>query len=177
MKTQEILHYAAGPCFLGKVLIATSGKGVCAIVFGDTVPPLVDAVQAMFPLCQLQHGGIAKQLLPLVQDHIAHPDRKPGYPLDVRGTPFQKKVWKELRRIPCGKTSTYRKLAERVGNPNAARAVGSACARNPLSIFIPCHRAVRTDGSLANYAWGVERKRALQEQEAALMKGKHNGIA
>ncbi len=177
MNAREILHYAAGTCFLGKVLIASSEKGVCAIVFGDTVAPLVDAVQAMFPHCQLKNGGNAKDFLPLVQDHIAHPDHSPEYPLDVRGTPFQKKVWKELRRIPCGKTSTYRKMAERLGNPKAARAVGSACARNPLSITIPCHRAVRSDGSLANYAWGVERKRALQEQEAALMKGKHNGIA
>ena len=87
-------------------------------------------------------------------------------PLDVRGTAFQQRVWKALRQIPAGTTTTYTKLAAKIGRPRAVRAVAHACASNAIAVAIPCHRVVRTDGALAGYRWGVERKRALLEREA-----------
>jgi AraC family transcriptional regulator, regulatory protein of adaptative response / methylated-DNA-[protein]-cysteine methyltransferase len=88
-------------------------------------------------------------------------------PLDVRGTAFQQRVWQALREIPPGKTVTYTEIARAIGEPKAVRAVAGACASNNLAVAIPCHRVVRNDGSLSGYAWGVERKRALIEREAA----------
>ena len=88
-------------------------------------------------------------------------------PLDVRGTAFQRRVWKALRAIPVGSTASYTEIAERIGSPKAVRAVAGACAANAIAVAIPCHRVLRTDGSLSGYRWGVERKRALLEREAA----------
>ena len=87
-------------------------------------------------------------------------------PLDVRGTAFQQRVWQALRKIPAGSTATYAQIAQRIGAPDAVRAVGQACAANPIAVAIPCHRVVRHDGALSGYRWGVERKRALLEREA-----------
>jgi AraC family transcriptional regulator of adaptative response/methylated-DNA-[protein]-cysteine methyltransferase len=87
-------------------------------------------------------------------------------PLDVQGTAFQQRVWQALREIPAGRTATYTEVASRIGAPTAVRAVAGACAANALAVAIPCHRVVRTDGSLSGYRWGVERKRALLEREA-----------
>ena len=88
-------------------------------------------------------------------------------PLDVRGTAFQQRVWQALREIPAGETASYSTIAERIGSPKAVRAVAQACALNTIAVAIPCHRVVRNDGGLSGYRWGVERKRALLEREAA----------
>ena len=93
------------------------------------------------------------------------PTRGANLPLDVRGTAFQQRVWQALQKIPPGATATYTQIAQRIGQPNAVRAVASACAANPLAVAIPCHRAVRVDGGLAGYRWGVARKRALLKRE------------
>jgi AraC family transcriptional regulator of adaptative response/methylated-DNA-[protein]-cysteine methyltransferase len=86
-------------------------------------------------------------------------------PLDLRGTAFQRRVWAALRRIPAGETISYAALASRIGQPRAARAVAAACAANPVAVLVPCHRVVRTDGTLSGYRWGVERKRELLTRE------------
>jgi AraC family transcriptional regulator of adaptative response/methylated-DNA-[protein]-cysteine methyltransferase len=98
---------------------------------------------------------------------VTQPGRAMTLPLDVRGTAFQQAVWRELSRIPPGETLSYAALAARAGNPNAVRAVGSACGANPVAMLIPCHRAKRADGSLGGYAWGLSIKRKLLEREAA----------
>lgn len=95
------------------------------------------------------------------------PARSIDLPLDARGTPFQQKVWDVLRAIPAGATVTYAELATRLGDPKATRAVAGACAANKLAVAIPCHRVPRADGSLPGYRWGVQRKRALIDREAA----------
>ena len=98
---------------------------------------------------------------------IEAPGRRFDLPLDIRGTAFQQRVWQALRAIPAGSTATYAEIAKAVGRPRAVRAVAQACAANPLAVAIPCHRVVRTDGDLSGYRWGVERKRALLDREAA----------
>ena len=97
---------------------------------------------------------------------VEAPDIGLDLPLDVRGTAFQQRVWQALREIPAGSTASYSDIAQRIGSPNAVRAVAGACAANALAVAIPCHRVVRTDGALSGYRWGVERKRALLEREA-----------
>jgi AraC family transcriptional regulator of adaptative response/methylated-DNA-[protein]-cysteine methyltransferase len=100
---------------------------------------------------------------------ITRPEAQPELPLDVRGTAFQAQVWRALQKIPPGQTTTYREIAAALGRPRAVRAVARACAGNDLAVLVPCHRVVRSDGTLAGYRWGIERKRALlaREQEAA----------
>jgi AraC family transcriptional regulator of adaptative response/methylated-DNA-[protein]-cysteine methyltransferase len=103
----------------------------------------------------------------IVVGFVEAPARGLELPLDVRGTAFQQRVWEVLRSIPVGSTRTYGEIAELLGTPRAVRAVAQACASNPLAVAIPCHRVVRTDGSLSGYRWGVERKRALLAREVA----------
>jgi O-6-methylguanine DNA methyltransferase len=163
------IHFAVGECALGSVLVARSERGVCAILLGDDPGALARELQDRFPRARLIGGDPGfEHLIARVIGYIDTPSRGLGLPLDVRGTAFQQRVWQALRDIPPGTTTTYAELAERIGQPKAVRAVGSACAANPLGVAVPCHRVVRTDGSLAGYRWGVERKRALLEREGAL---------
>ncbi len=103
-----------------------------------------------------------------VVDLIERPDQALELPLDIRGTDFQMRVWDALRKVPAGTTVCYTFLAEQIGAPNAVQAVAQACAANPLAVAIPRHRAIRGQGDLAEYRWGIERKRALLEREAAV---------
>jgi AraC family transcriptional regulator of adaptative response/methylated-DNA-[protein]-cysteine methyltransferase len=163
---QEILSYAVGKSTLGTVLVASSAKGVAAILIGDDTPALVEELQASFPGAALRatdDDRLIGRVVGLVEDPSGTVDLR----LDIRGTPFQQKVWAALQAIPAGVTETYSDLAIRVGDPKAVRAVAGACAANKLAVAIPCHRVLRTDGSLSGYRWGVERKRALIEREAA----------
>jgi AraC family transcriptional regulator of adaptative response/methylated-DNA-[protein]-cysteine methyltransferase len=163
---RETLSYAVGKSTLGSVLMASSAKGVAAILIGDDIPVLVAELRASFPdvaLRAVDDDRLIGRVVGLVED----PSGSIDLPLDIRGTPFQEKVWAALRTIPAGATATYSDLAARVGDPKAVRAVASACAANKLAVAIPCHRVLRTDGSLSGYRWGVERKRALIEREAA----------
>jgi AraC family transcriptional regulator of adaptative response/methylated-DNA-[protein]-cysteine methyltransferase len=98
--------------------------------------------------------------------YVATPEVGLDLPLDVQGTAFQRRVWRELQAIPRGQTSSYSRVARAIGRPDAARAVAQACAANPLAVAVPCHRIVRADGALGGYKWGVARKRALVEREA-----------
>jgi AraC family transcriptional regulator of adaptative response/methylated-DNA-[protein]-cysteine methyltransferase len=163
--TAEI-RFATGQCSLGAILVARSDQGVCAILLGDDAEVLVRDLEERFPRAELISGGAEfEELVAKVVGFIEAPGLALELPLDVQGTAFQQRVWQALREIPAGQTATYREIAGRIGAPGAVRAVAGACAANPLAVAIPCHRVVRTDGSLSGYRWGVERKQALLERE------------
>lgn len=162
------VNFAIDRCSLGFVLAASRGHGVCAILLGDNTDELKHELQSRFPLASLiKDGSDAKTLVAAVVRGIEAPSRDLDLPLDVKGTAFQRRVWQALRAIPAGKTVSYADLAERIGSPKAVRAVAQACAANALAVAIPCHRVVRSDGSLSGYRWGVERKRRLLDLEAS----------
>jgi len=162
------IHFAVGDCTLGVVLVARSDRGICAILLGDDAEVLLRDLQDRFPRAQLiGDDPDFEHLIAAVIGVVEHPSQGLDLPLDVRGTAFQQRVWQALREIPPGATETYSEIAHRIGAPTAARAVGGACAANALAVAIPCHRVVRTDGSLSGYRWGVERKRTLLEREGA----------
>lgn len=162
------IRFAVGECSLGAILVAATRKGICAIRFGDDPDALVRDLQDRFPKARLIGGDPEfERWVAQVVGLVEAPARGLDLPLDVRGTAFQQRVWAALREIPPGETATYAEIAGRVGAPSAARAVARACAANPVAVAIPCHRVVRQDGSLSGYAWGVERKRALLDREAA----------
>lgn len=161
------IHFAIGHCSLGAVLVARSARGICAILMGDEPEPLVRDLQDRFPKARLIGGDAGfEHLVAAVIAHVEEPARGVDLPLDVRGTAFQQRVWQALRQIPPGTTTTYSELARNIGCPKAVRAVAGACAANALAVVIPCHRVVRTDGSLSGYRWGVERKRTLLKRES-----------
>jgi AraC family transcriptional regulator of adaptative response/methylated-DNA-[protein]-cysteine methyltransferase len=161
-----VIRFAVGECSLGSILVAASDKGVCAILLGDDAELLVRDLQDRFHNAELISGdasfdGWVAKVIGLVENPTLGLD----LPLDIRGTAFQVRVWQALRRIPCGKTATYVKIAQQIGQPRAARAVAQACAANPLAVAIPCHRVIRTDASLSGYRWGVTRKAELLKRE------------
>ena len=161
-----LIRFAVGECSLGSILVAATQKGVCAIELGDDPQKLVRSFQDRFPRARLVGGDNEfEQQVAKVVGLVEAPARRLELPLDIRGTAFQQRVWKALRAIPPGSTATYTDVARRIGAPRAVRAVARACASNAIAIAIPCHRVVRTDGSLAGYRWGVARKRALLERE------------
>lgn len=162
------IRFAVGECSLGSILVAATDKGVCAIQFGDDPDALVRNLQDAFSKAKLVGGDAAfEQLVAKVVGFIEAPQHGLDLPLHVRGTAFQQKVWRALRKIRPGTTASYAAIAERIGEPKAVRAVAQACGANPVAVAIPCHRVVRRDGALSGYRWGVERKRALLEKEAA----------
>lgn len=163
-----IIRFAVGECSLGAILVARSDKGICAITLDDDPEALVRDLQDRFPKAELIGGDTEfEQLVAQVVGFIEAPRIGLDLPLDVRGTAFQERVWQALRRIPAGETASYADIAQRIGEPKAARAVAQACAANKIAVAIPCHRVVRHDGGLSGYRWGVERKRALLERESA----------
>jgi AraC family transcriptional regulator of adaptative response/methylated-DNA-[protein]-cysteine methyltransferase len=164
----EDLRFAVGECSLGAILVASSDKGVAAILLGDDPDALVRDLQDRFPRARLVGGdGDYEALVARVVGLVEAPGLGLDLPLDVRGTAFQQRVWQALRDIPAGETASYADIARAIGSPAAVRAVAGACAANALAIAIPCHRVVRADGALSGYRWGVERKRALIEREAS----------
>jgi AraC family transcriptional regulator of adaptative response/methylated-DNA-[protein]-cysteine methyltransferase len=165
----ESVHFAVGECSLGSVLVAATGTGVCAILLGDEPDALVRNLQDRFPKARLVGGDAGfERLVARVVGLVEAPGAAIELPLDVRGTAFQQRVWQALRKIPAGSTASYAEIARRIGMPKAVRAVAQACGANPVAIAIPCHRVVRHDGGVSGYRWGVERKRALLEREAAV---------
>lgn len=165
-ETREEIRFASGECVLGMVLVASSERGVCAILLGDNAGELTRDLRRQFPRARLRDGSPALQpLLEKVAAFLASPSVGLDVPLDVRGTDFQQRVWQALREIPAGSTESYAEVARRLGAPGSAKEVGEACAANALAVVIPCHRVVRTDGGLGGYRGGVKRKRALLERE------------
>lgn len=162
----EIIRYAVAPCSLGLVLVAGTPRGICAIEFGDDADALVGELRARLPRATLKPAEADfHDWLETVLSFIEAPAKGLDLPLDIRGTAFQQRVWAALRDIPPGTTLTYAELARKIGRPSATRAVARACASNRIAVAIPCHRVIRTDGTLAGYHWGMERKQALLERE------------
>ena len=160
------IRFAVGQTSLGAILVASSKKGIAAILLGDDPDELVRDLQDRFPKARLigaDHDYEA--VVARVVGFVEAPEIGLNLPLDVRGTAFQQRVWQALQKIPVGKTVSYTEVARRIGSPNAVRAVAGACAANNLAVAVPCHRVVRNDGSLSGYAWGVERKRILLARE------------
>lgn len=164
---QEELRFAVGQCSLGKILVAATAKGVAAILIGDDPDALARDLRHRFPNAHLIGGDADyEKLVAQVIGMVEAPHLGIDLPLDIRGTAFQQRVWQALRDIPAGTTASYADIAARIGAPKAVQAVAGACAANPLAVVIPCHRVVRSDGALAGYRWGIERKRALIDREA-----------
>lgn len=162
------IFFAVGSCSLGLILLARSDSGICAVFLGDDPAALVQDLQRQFPGAELLAANEdLGQLLEQVRSFVESPGDSLDVKLDVRGTAFQQRVWQALREIPAGKTVTYTDVAHMIGAPKAVRAVAQACGANTLAVVIPCHRVVRSDGNLAGYRWGVERKRALLRNEQA----------
>lgn len=160
------IRYTTAACPLGRVLVAASERGVCAVQFGDSDRELELGLRSEFPNAEVKAAGT--ELRGWVQEivkAVAGRQPHPGVPLDLRCTAFQRQVWEALLRIPCGSTRSYRQIATDIGRPQAARAVARACATNPVAVLIPCHRVVRKGGEMGGYRWGVERKRKLLQGE------------
>ncbi|EFV86493.1 O6-methylguanine-DNA methyltransferase [Achromobacter xylosoxidans C54] len=161
------IRFAVGQCALGALLVAASDTGICEIALHEDPEQLVRNLQDRFKAARLIGADREfEQWMAAVVGFVENPSVGLHLPLDVRGTAFQRRVWEALREIPVGTTATYTDIAERIGSPRSVRAVARACATNNIALAIPCHRVVRTDGSLAGYRWGIERKRELIEREA-----------
>jgi AraC family transcriptional regulator of adaptative response/methylated-DNA-[protein]-cysteine methyltransferase len=159
------IGYAVGDCPLGKLLIATTPRGLCSVILGDSDKELARQLRAQFPLAKIQpEPRLASMLAQVVSQFSEHPATL-DLPLDLRATAFQMRVWEALRRIPRGETRSYAQLAASLGQPTAVRAVARACATNPVAVVVPCHRVIGSNGKLTGYRWGVERKKKLLEIE------------
>ncbi|BCH01188.1 methylated-DNA--[protein]-cysteine S-methyltransferase [Mesorhizobium loti] len=168
--TLDAIAYAVGQSAIGKILAARSAIGVCAILIGSDADALEQDLADRIPgKVLVEDKGALHDDLAAIARFIETPGAGLDLPFDIRhGTPFQQRVWEVLRAIPCGATITYTALARRLGQPYGARAVATACAANAIALGIPCHRVVRADGTLSGYRWGIERKRALLDKEAAI---------
>ncbi|WCN07735.1 bifunctional transcriptional activator/DNA repair enzyme AdaA [Marinomonas mediterranea] len=168
----EIIHYACRKTALGDMIMAATNKGVCSVQFGDEKSSLLSLLCDEFPEAQfvISAARDAPELdswIAALDKHISQGAPRPDVPLDIRGTAFQIKVWQFLLSIKEGDVMSYSEVAEHIDNPKATRAVGTACGKNPVGILIPCHRVLRSDGSLGGYRWGLERKRAILDMEKA----------
>jgi AraC family transcriptional regulator of adaptative response/methylated-DNA-[protein]-cysteine methyltransferase len=165
----ELIRYAVADSPLGSLMVAATRRGVCSIGFGEDVAELLADLTRRYPKAQVQR--MDAELGYAVEAIIALLDESPKaarLEWDIRATAFQMKVWKALRGIPRGVTKTYKQIAEEIGHPGSARAVGGAIGKNPLAVAVPCHRVVGSDGKLTGWHWGLERKRMLLEREGAL---------
>jgi len=160
-----LIQYTTATCDLGRVMLAGTGRGVCAVSIADTDDAHEAFLRSEFPAAELvrEDAALAMWLGELLKAAAGEPHL--SLPLDVRATAFQRRVWEELQRIPRGETRTYRELARAIGEPTATRAVARACATNPTAVLVPCHRVIGSDGKLRGYRWGVERKQQLLDAE------------
>ena len=160
------VSYAVFELEIGNMLLAATPRGLCAVKLGDDARLLRRQLAEEFSAAELvEDPGVLREFKERISSFVQGKARLDRVPLDIRGTVFQKKVWDALRRIPRGETRTYQQIAREIGAPRAVRAVGSACGANPVALVVPCHRALRRDGGLGGYAWGIERKRKLLELE------------
>src|SRR5437899_3190274 len=160
------LGYTVAKSPLGKVLVAATGRGVSAVYLGDDQNKLVAELREEYPRAEI--AAATNSFERWVKEVLLRIEGRPPHielPLDLQATAFQRRVWKELQRIPRGSTRTYSQVAHSVGRPKAVRAVARDCASNPVSIVVPCHRVIREDGALAGYRWGLSRKEQLLASE------------
>jgi AraC family transcriptional regulator of adaptative response/methylated-DNA-[protein]-cysteine methyltransferase len=162
------ITFAIAPTPLGRLVIAATERGLCAVRFGDNAADLERDLRKEFHAAEMHRDDAAMQryVKPLLAS-MRGENTTVDLPLDVRATAFQMKVWEKLRQIPRGETRSYGEVAREIGEPGAVRAVARACASNPVALAVPCHRVVRSDGDLAGYRWGIERKKKLLERERA----------
>jgi AraC family transcriptional regulator of adaptative response/methylated-DNA-[protein]-cysteine methyltransferase len=166
--SQTTIHYGIADSTLGAFAVARSRKGVCAITFGENRRALQVDLRRRFPRAELVEDAAGlKATLARIARFVDSPAAGIDLPLDVAGTEFQQRVWRALMKIPPGTTASYADVARAIDAPTSVRAVAQACGANALALAIPCHRVVRSDGALSGYRWGVARKRALLEREAA----------
>ena len=164
----QIIRYGVAPCGLGLVLVAATDRGICRVELGASEAKMIAHLASEFAAAEIERDDDAlasflREILRRLDGRSPHRD----LPLDIRATAFQRQVWEELRRIPLGETRSYAEVASAIGRPAAVRAVGNACASNPVAIAIPCHRVLRNNGKLGGYAWGIQRKQALIAAEQA----------
>ncbi|UFW53490.1 MULTISPECIES: methylated-DNA--[protein]-cysteine S-methyltransferase [Bradyrhizobium] len=166
----DVLFFGGADTVLGKVLLARSAKGVCAILLGDDTTALETDLAARFPEATLiANEAMVRDDLAKVVRYAEKPSKGLDLTLDMRGTPLQRRIWEQIRTIPVGKTKSYMHVARLINcvYPRvAARVVANACAANPIALAVPCHRVIRADGELAGYRWGIGRKRELLRKEA-----------
>ena len=162
------IKYTTASCPLGRLLVAATETGLCAVSLGDSDQKLESMLAAEYPEAEITRGekaldDLVVPLLSYLRGEHPHLD----LPLDVQATAFQRRVWEELRKIPYGSTRSYSDIAKSIGSPKSVRAVARACATNRVALVIPCHRVIREDKSLSGYKWGIERKRKLLKQESS----------
>jgi AraC family transcriptional regulator of adaptative response/methylated-DNA-[protein]-cysteine methyltransferase len=167
--TGLLIRYCTAPSPLGRMLVATTDVGICSIAFGKGDAELVSGLRERFDKAQLVaakgNTGWLADAVAFVSSQMSEHPLAATFPLDVRATAFQQRVWKALQQIPRGETRSYSELASQLGSPTATRAVAAACGANPVAIAVPCHRVVGKDGSLTGYRWGIERKQKLLAAE------------
>jgi AraC family transcriptional regulator, regulatory protein of adaptative response / methylated-DNA-[protein]-cysteine methyltransferase len=166
------IAYAIVDSALGRLIVAGTQRGVCFAAMGEADSTLVAELRGDYPRATIRVADPSRredsrigQWADALADYIAGRAKMPAPPMDIRGTRFQFSVWEQLRAIPAGETRSYSEIARQIGRPRAIRAVGTANGANPVSIIIPCHRAIRSSGHLGGYRWGLERKRKLLEME------------
>jgi AraC family transcriptional regulator of adaptative response/methylated-DNA-[protein]-cysteine methyltransferase len=167
------IRYLTTKTVVGRLLVAATERGVCAVTLGDDDASLEIILNSEYPEATFSRvrgntgNDDLRRWAAVIASYLQGADRDLAVPLDVAGTPFQQRVWSELRRIPYGETRSYTNVAESIGAPRAVRAVASACARNPVSLVVPCHRVLRGTGALGGYRWGLKRKEQLLSREHA----------
>ncbi len=160
------IEYAINDCDLGKLLVARTAKGVCAVTFGDDEKTLAENFFKEYKNAEIvENNANLKEFIQAILANLEGKNKTLDLPLDLQATAFQMRVWNVLRKIPYGKTLSYSDVAEQIGNKNAVRAVATACASNRVALVIPCHRVIGKSGNLSGYRWGVERKKAILEKE------------
>jgi AraC family transcriptional regulator of adaptative response/methylated-DNA-[protein]-cysteine methyltransferase len=172
------LNYTIVDSPLGRLLVGATDRGISAVYLGESGAKLEAALHKEYPRAEIRRdrNGL-EEWVSKILEHLRGREPNLDLPTDVQATAFQRRVWEELRRIPYGTTRTYSQVARAIGQPSAIRAVARACATNPVSVVVPCHRVVREDGNLAGYRWGMERKLALLEHESARAQAKKTRVA
>lgn len=167
------IQYAICDSPLGRLLVAATGRGVCAVKLGDSDAALEADLRHEFPAAAVRRNDVQlKGPVEVLLHHLEGGQPHVDLPLDVRATAFQRRVWQHLKSIRDGRTTTYGEIARKLGRPKGARAVARACARNPVALIIPCHRVVPAVGGVGGYRWGSERKRALLDRERERVQGR-----
>jgi AraC family transcriptional regulator of adaptative response/methylated-DNA-[protein]-cysteine methyltransferase len=166
----ETIAFSCRKTAFGLLMMAATDQGVCFVGFDENEESLRTQLQKEFPKARLVPSEVTQSTelgawMLAFNDHLSQNKPRPDVPLDIRGTAFQTRVWKLLLSVREGEIVSYTELARRLGEPKAVRAVASACGRNRIAVLIPCHRVLRSDGSLAGYRWGLERKQQLLEKE------------
>lgn len=160
------IDYTVTESELGKMLVARTEKGVCAVTFGDDEKILTENLQKEYKNARLTENNTKlKDYVRAILENLEGANKTLDLPLDLQATAFQMRVWELLRKIPYGETVSYQEIAEKLGNKRAVRAVATACASNRVALIIPCHRVLRSNGELSGYRWGIERKKAILEKE------------